>query len=151
MYIGRTHERREMGNPYTIRGEREGGLAAGTGRTLRLHQTAVELYEEWLTTGKLRIDAGPGIKVTGIGKIGELRSQREAAMEALADRVRGGEKLMLLCHCVPFPCHGQVLAAEILRRARSGSSRAGELPPELRDLYDAWRSVAWDPVMHDAG
>ena len=96
------------------------------------------------------MSAGPGINVTSHATQGDLLSQREAAMEALADRVRGGEKLMLLCHCVPFPCHGQVLAAEILRRARSGSSRAGELPPELRELYDAWRSVAWDPGTHDA-
>ena len=150
MYIGRTHERRELGNPYVIRGEREGGLAVGTGHSLRMHQKAVELYAEWWRTGKLRSDAGAGIKVTSHSTQGDLLKQREAATEALADRVRGGEKLMLLCHCVPFPCHGQVLAEEIQRRARSGNSRAGGLPPELRKLYDAWRSVAWDPAAHEA-
>ena len=98
------------------------------------------------------MSAGPGINVTSHATQGDLLSQREAATEALADRVRGGEKLMLLCHCVPFafPCHGQVLAAEILRRARSGPSRAGELPMQLRELYNAWRSEAWDPGAHEA-
>ena len=151
MYIGRIHERRELGNPYAVRGERGGGTGEGMGHKLRQHERAVELYTEWLRTGHLRMDAGPGIAVTAQRATrGELQSQREAAIEALADRVRGGEKLMLLCHCVPLPCHGQVLAVEVMRRARDGRSRASELPPELRELYDAWRSEVWDPHTGDA-
>ena len=64
VYIGRTRARRELGNPYAIRGEREGGSAAGTGHSLQHHKRAVELHTEWLQTGRLRNDAGPGISVT---------------------------------------------------------------------------------------
>lgn len=38
-------------------------------------------------------------------------------IDALAVRVAGGEKICLECWCSPLPCHGDVLAKEIMRRA----------------------------------
>ena len=42
-----------------------------------------------------------------------------AATEALADRIRDGERLVLICWCSPKPCHGDLIIAEINRRLRS--------------------------------
>ena len=38
------------------------------------------------------------------------------ATAALADRVRDGERLVLMCWCWPKPCHGGLIVAEISRR-----------------------------------
>jgi hypothetical protein len=38
------------------------------------------------------------------------------ATEALAQRVRSGERLVLMCWCWPKPCHGRLIVAEINRR-----------------------------------
>jgi len=39
-----------------------------------------------------------------------------AATEALAERVRKGERLVLMCWCWPKPCHGKLIIDEINRR-----------------------------------
>ena len=42
---------------------------------------------------------------------------RSRALDALAARVRSGEKLALACWCAPLPCHADDLRAVILARA----------------------------------
>jgi len=39
-----------------------------------------------------------------------------AATEALAERVRKGERLVCMCWCRPKPCHGAIIIDEIKRR-----------------------------------
>jgi len=39
-----------------------------------------------------------------------------AATATLAQRVRKGERLVLMCWCWPKPCHGNLIVAEINRR-----------------------------------
>jgi hypothetical protein len=39
-----------------------------------------------------------------------------AATATLAERVRKGERLVLMCWCWPKPCHGNLIVAEINRR-----------------------------------
>jgi Domain of unknown function (DUF4326) len=49
-----------------------------------------------------------------------------AATAALAERIRKGERLVLMCWCWPKPCHGNLIIAEINRRLgfRSDDARA---------------------------
>ena len=53
-----------------------------------------------------------------------------AATAALAERVRKGERLVLMCWCWPKPCHGNLIIAEIYwlgfrcHDARASSERA---------------------------
>jgi hypothetical protein len=39
-----------------------------------------------------------------------------AATDALAERVRKGERLVCMCWCWPKPCHGAIIIDEIKRR-----------------------------------
>ena len=39
-----------------------------------------------------------------------------AATEALAERVKTGERIVALCWCWPKPCHGTLIIDEIKRR-----------------------------------
>jgi hypothetical protein len=39
-----------------------------------------------------------------------------AATEALAERVRKGERLVCMCWCWPKRCHGAIIIDEIKRR-----------------------------------
>ena len=48
---------------------------------------------------------------------------RTAQMHELAERMRAGERLRLLCHCAPRRCHAQGIVRWLLRRARIGISR----------------------------
>jgi hypothetical protein len=49
-----------------------------------------------------------------------------AATAALVERIRKGERLVLMCWCWPKPCHGNLIIAEINRRLgfRSDDARA---------------------------
>jgi hypothetical protein len=47
-----------------------------------------------------------------------------AATAALAERIRKGEHLVLMCWCWPKPCHGNLIIAEINRRLRFRSDDA---------------------------
>ena len=43
-----------------------------------------------------------------------------AATEALAERVRNGERVVCMCWCWPRKCHGTVIIEEIKRRLQCG-------------------------------
>ena len=76
---------------------------------MRLHHKAVALYKEWLVGGVIRHDrtrlAGE-TDITTDKRLAEAQTSRDAALAALRDRIEGGERLHLLCHCTPRPCHG---------------------------------------------
>ena len=67
--------------------------------------------------------------------------ERDSAIRALAARLRRGERLHLLCHCTPGPCHATPLAQEIAATMRRGDG-IGE---GARDVVFA----QWMTIVHD--
>ena len=47
------------------------------------------------------------------------RGEREAAFAAVLERMLAGERVRLVCACVPKRCHGHVIAARLRRMQRS--------------------------------
>ena len=61
---------------------------------------------------------------------------RDSAIRALAARLRRGERLHLLCHCTPGPCHATPLAQEVTAAVRRGD---GEGTGD--DVFTQWMTV----------
>ncbi|MCP1674129.1 hypothetical protein J2T57_001231 [Natronocella acetinitrilica] len=75
-------------------------------------------YAEWLEAA--------------VTRPGPVRS----AMVGLFRRLRAGEDLVLVCHCHPRPCHGDVIAAFLRRHlpgAPAGSGTRLEPPAEQKN------------------
>ena len=70
------------------------------------------------------------------------RQAHDVAIEALATRVRRGERIILMCHCVPQPCHGRVvveLVQAAVDRGRWTAGSAGE-----QDIFQRWLSARYE-------
>jgi hypothetical protein len=95
IYVGRkTTYRPEFGADFSI---------LSNPYTIRKHGTredVMALYRQWLPA---RLQA---------------QSAEARAVEGLVERVRAGEKLLLICWCAPQACHGDVIGAEIERVLR---------------------------------
>ena len=106
----------------------------------RLHRRVVQLYERWAVEG--HVERVPGRGVTADASMLENgRQAHDIAIAALATRVRRGERLLLVCHCVPRPCHGSV----VLRLVMAAAERA-DRPPEghsERNIFDAWMRTVY--------
>jgi hypothetical protein len=98
--VGRkTTYRPEFGADFSILGNPYTMPKHGT------REEVIALYRQWLPV-RLQADRA------------EAR-----ALQALADRVRAGEKLLLICWCAPLACHGDVIKAEVERLVGSAASR----------------------------
>ncbi|UQN04903.1 DUF4326 domain-containing protein [Deinococcus sp. QL22] len=98
VYVGRkTTYRPEFGADFSI---------LGNPYTLRKHGTraeAIALYRQWLP---LRLNAD---------------TPQTRALEALANRIRAGESLLLICWCAPLACHADVITEELERLTQETS------------------------------
>ena len=91
IYVGRkTTYRPEFGADFNILGNPY-TLRQGT------RDEVIALYRQWLP---LRLNAD---------------TPQARALQDLADRVRTGEKLLLICWCAPLACHADVIKAEVER------------------------------------
>ena len=54
----------------------------------------------------------------------ERHGPMSAATEALAERVRKGERLVCMCWCWPAPCHGSLIVNEVKRRLECAAEPA---------------------------
>ena len=100
-----------------------------------LHRKVVRLYEQWAVDGHVEREPGRGVTADN-DMLVNGRQAHDIAVEALATRVRRGERLMLVCHCVPRPCHGSVLLKLVMAAAERR-----DRPPENRGerlIFDAW-------------
>ena len=92
IYVGRKPTyRAEFGADFSI---------LGNPYTIRKHgarEEALVLYRQWLP---LRLH-------------GDTPQAR--ALEALVDRLRAGESLLLICWCAPLACHAEVIKQELER------------------------------------
>ena len=81
----------------------------GEGRSEResdeLHKEAVRLYRQWAVEGHVEHRPRQGLKGDG-DRLEHGRQAHDVAIEALATRVRRGERIILLCHCEP---HNRVM------------------------------------------
>jgi hypothetical protein len=100
-----------LGNPFVLHDHRDAAVRA----------KVIERYRE-------KYDAD----LAGDGPMSE-------ATAALAERVRNGERLVLMCWCWPKPCHGGLITAEINRRlgivcqealGSDGAQSTRKRPPE---------------------
>ena len=106
-----------------------------------IHRRVVQLYERWAVEGHAEWEPGRGV-TTDAGVLKNGRQAHDAAIAALATRVRRGERLLLVCHCVPRPCHGSV----VLKLVMAAAERM-ERPPEghgERNIFDAWMRTIHD-------
>ena len=89
------------------------------------------------------MEQAPGRGVTAdLSMLGNGRQAHDVAINALATRVRRGERLLLVCHCVPRPCHGNV----VMKLVMAAAERA-DRPPEgrgERNIFDAWMGARYD-------
>jgi len=76
-----------LGNPYILKDHRDNARRA-----------------EVITLYKIKYDAD-------IARHGPMA----IATEQLAEKVRGGERLILNCWCFPRPCHGDLIKAQVER------------------------------------
>ncbi|MFB9995314.1 DUF4326 domain-containing protein [Deinococcus oregonensis] len=92
IYVGRkTTYRPEFGADFGI---------LGNPYTIPKHgprEEVIALYRQWLPS-RLKADTA------------EAR-----AVQGLVERVRAGEKLLLICWCAPLACHADVIRAEVER------------------------------------
>lgn len=89
IYVGRyTTYRPEFGADFSI---------LGNPYTLKQgnREEVIALYHQWLTA-RLQAD-----------------TPQARAIEALAERVRQGERLALICWCAPLACHADVIRAAV--------------------------------------
>ena len=93
------------------------------------------MYRGWLK-GHVEYDMSehPGIGMDKTLAWGG-QSARDSAIRAMATRLRRGEKLHLLCHCTPGPCHATPLAQQItatMQRDTGGGESSGD------DVFAQW-------------
>ena len=105
VYVGRTDGPRHAGNPWYVQPTRPDGSSWTAAEYERLQEEAVTLYRGWLK-GHIddELSDRPGLGVDW-AMAAHGQRERDSAIRALAARLRRGERLRLLCHCTPGPCH----------------------------------------------
>ena len=143
VYIGRSRgELHDLGSPYTITGRDERAGAWSDAEVRNAHEEAVRLYRRWAVEGHMEEQPRPGVRADK-HRLMTGRQAHDIAIEALATRVRRGEKLVLMCHCLPRPCHGRVVA-ELVRAALDRGRWAANGPGE-QGIFEKWlRTAYWD-------
>ena len=141
MYIGRSRgELHDLDNPYTISGRSAQAEAWGDAELRSMHEEAVRLYRRWAVEGHVEQRPRQGIQADEHWlKTG--RQAHDIAIEALATRVRRGEKLVLLCHCLPRPCHGNAIVDLVQAALDRGRWEAGG--PGERDIFEKWLRISY--------
>ena len=125
---------------HTHGGRKEG--EGGRGRESdKLHKEAVRLYKRWAVEGHIEERPREGLRADEY-QLNHGRQAHDVAVEALATRVRRGEKIVLMCHCAPQPCHGRVVTELInaaVERGRWTAEHQGE-----QDIFQKWLAARYD-------
>ena len=126
-----------LGNPFHMRFDGRGGEArrgrtlreavcAAYGELLQREPTAEAVREVAAQFGGLAVDEG--LATT------EAAQERQRGVDGLIERVRGGERVQLMCTCTPQQCHGAELARWVVERAGVGRGAQAE-----QQVSTGWR------------
>ena len=127
VYIGRRPEGNILGNPFTHIQTKQTLAQFVVGS----RQESVDRYSEYFDN-----KYGTDVAYT-------------KAIDALYDRVKGGEDLTLGCWCKPLACHGDIIKAKLEKkldeemsfRQRAGASVAAGKIRSAGELRDGWALV----------